>query len=95
VTLPTVGYGDYQVVGFFSRAIILLVLLSGVSLNAFVTLTLLKKFEMSSNEYNSYQLMEKLNMIERIEELSSEFIIRKFRRIERDQLQRMVEREKD
>ena len=71
MTLPTVGYGDYQVTGNVSRIIILLVLLSGVSLNAFVTLTLLKEFEMSSNESNSYQLMEKLNMIEKIEELSS------------------------
>ena len=57
VTLPTIGYGDYTVTNNFSRVIILLVLLSGVSLNAFVTLTLLKKFEMSSNESNSYQLM--------------------------------------
>jgi hypothetical protein len=71
VTLPTVGYGDYKVVGIISRVIILLVLLSGVSLNAFVTLTLLKEFEMSTNESNSHQLMEKLNMIEKIEELSS------------------------
>ncbi len=71
VTLPTVGYGDYRVLGIISRVIILLVLLSGVSLNAFVTLTLLKEFEMTSNENNSFQLMEKLNMIEKIEELSS------------------------
>jgi hypothetical protein len=66
-----VGFGDYRVTGGFPRLIIMLVLLSGVGLNAFVTLTLLKKFEMSSNESNSYQLMEKLNMVERIEELSS------------------------
>jgi hypothetical protein len=93
VTLPTVGFGDYRVDDVVPRIIIILILLTGVALNAFVTLILLKKFEMTTNENNSYILMEKLNMIEQIEELSSEFIIRKFQR--KSLKSEVAEKEKD
>ena len=92
VTLPTVGFGEYTVEDSVPRVVILVILMTGVGLNAFVTLILLKKFEMSINESNSYILMEKLNMIEQIEELSSQFIIRKFERRARSAL---LEKEKD
>lgn len=44
VTLPTVGYGEYHVANNIPRAIIIVILLTGVALNAFVTLTMLKNF---------------------------------------------------
>lgn len=49
VTLPTIGFGEYIVTDSVPRVVILLILMTGVGLNAFVTLTLLKKFEMTTN----------------------------------------------
>ena len=65
VTLPTVGYGDYTVVGM-PRLIILCVLVTGVALNAFVTLRILLNFEMTMGEMNSYILMKKVKVVEDI-----------------------------
>ena len=56
VTLPTIGFGDIIVTDFAPKIIILLILLTGVALNAYVTLIILKKFEMTSNESNSNML---------------------------------------
>lgn len=66
VTLPTVGYGDYKIAEIGPRCVILATLITGVALNAFVTLSMLKKFEMTTSENNSYVLMEKLKMVEEI-----------------------------
>lgn len=44
VTLPTIGFGDIIVTDFAPKIIILLILLTGVALNAYVTLIILKKF---------------------------------------------------
>jgi Ion channel len=44
VTLPTVGYGEYAIIDIFPRLMIILILITGFSLNAFVTLTILKNF---------------------------------------------------
>ena len=61
-TLPTIGYGEYDLVGR-PRYLALLIMVTGVQLNAFVTFVVLKHFEMTTSETNSFILMEKLKII--------------------------------
>ena len=63
----------------FPRLIVILILITGIALNTFVTLVILKNFEMSTNESQSYLLLNKLNLVQEIEQISSQFIIRKIR----------------
>ena len=55
-TLPTIGYGEYTIVGL-PRLIVICIMVTGVQLNAFVTLVVLKQFEMTTSETNSFILM--------------------------------------
>jgi hypothetical protein len=75
-TLPTIGFGEYAVEGT-PRLVILCVMVTGVQLNAFVTFVVLQHFEMTTSETNSFILMEKLRVVEELESISSNFIIRK------------------
>ena len=59
--------------------IVYLIMITGVQLNAFVTFVVLKQFEMTTGENNSFILMEKLKMVEELECISSNFIIRKIK----------------
>lgn len=43
VTLPTIGFGEYFITEE-ERVIILFIVVTGVGLNAFVTLSMLKQF---------------------------------------------------
>ena len=61
-TLPTIGYGEYQIVGR-PRIVIILIMVTGVMLNAFVTFVILKQFEMTTSETSSFILMEKLKVV--------------------------------
>lgn len=70
MTLPTVGFGEYMIYSF-PRLIVILILVTGIALNAFVTLVILKNFEMSTNESQSYLLLNKLKIVEEIEQISS------------------------
>jgi hypothetical protein len=47
-TLPTIGYGEYDLVGR-PRYVVLLIMVTGVQLNAFVTFVVLKQFEMTTS----------------------------------------------
>lgn len=44
VTFSTVGYGEYDITKILPRLMVIMILITGFSLNAFVTLTVLKKF---------------------------------------------------
>ena len=74
VTLPTVGFGDYTVTGVIPRSVMICIVITGAALNAFLTLVMLRNFEMGSGESNSYTLMEKLVVAEELESISSNFI---------------------
>jgi hypothetical protein len=44
VTMPTIGYGEYNVDNAFQRGIVLVSLVVGACLNSLITLIMLKQF---------------------------------------------------
>ena len=52
------------------RGIIIVALVVGASMNSLITLIMLKQFEMSTQEAFSYDLLHKLDLKQRMEDLS-------------------------
>ncbi len=46
VTMPTIGYGDRPVPSFIQRIIVYSIVITGAAMNSFITITMLKNFEM-------------------------------------------------
>ena len=74
VTIPTVGFGEYDLPYHGQKILIVIILVLGVLLNSFIILTIISEMTMSEMEINSYQLQKKIGTKTKIEEISKNYI---------------------
>ena len=78
VSMPTVGFGEYNLPTTSQKLIVFLILVLGAVLNSFITLSMLKLLDMDDSEESSYWLAEKINTREHIEKISKNYISKSF-----------------
>jgi hypothetical protein len=60
VTMPTVGFGEYDVPFIGQKIVLFLTVVNGAVLNSFVTLSMLSHLQMNQAEQSSYLLFKKI-----------------------------------
>ena len=60
VSMPTVGFGEYDLPYTGQKIIVMLILVMGAVLNSFITLSMLNLLEMDESELSSYWLSQKV-----------------------------------
>lgn len=81
VTMPTVGFGEYNVPFIGQKIILFATVVNGAVLNSFVTLSMLSQLQMNQAEIGCYWLLKKIETREHIENISKNYIQKSFVRI--------------
>lgn len=66
ITIPTVGFGDYELPFLGQKIVIFVTVVAGAVFNSFVTLSMLSQLEMNQSELSSYLLYKKIETRESI-----------------------------
>lgn len=78
VSIPTVGFGEYDLPLTSQKVVVVLILVMGTVLNSLITLSMLSQLNMDDKELSSYWLMQKVETREHIEKISKNYIQKSF-----------------